>query len=276
MAKLYIVGTPIGNLGDISQRAVKTLSEVDFICAEDTRVTVKLLNHLGIKKPMVSCHEHNIAERSEQIIARIAAGESCAIVTDAGMPCISDPGELLVALCHSHGVQTEVVPGPSAVIAAVALSGLATSRFTFEGFLSVNKSSRAEHLASLREERRTMVFYEAPHKLLRTLEDMAAVFGEQREIALCRELTKLHEQTIRTTLGKAVERYTQAPPKGEFVLVISGAVPGETPALTFEQASGMVRSLIADGQSPTMAAKAVAKDTGYKKADLYRSVLDEE
>lgn len=274
MAKLYIVGTPIGNLQDCSPRAAAVLEAVDFIAAEDTRVSLKLLNHFGIKKPMVSYHEHNIMERSSYIADRILAGEDCAIVTDAGMPCISDPGEMLVDLCHRRGVPVVVVPGPSAVVSAVALSGLATARFTFEGFLSVNKNSRMEHLQSLREEQRTMVFYEAPHKLLRTLEDLLAVLGD-REIAVCRELTKLHEETVRTTLAKALAHYGDTPPKGEFVLVVAGAKPAPKSTLSFEEAVAMVRSLMADGESPTMAAKAVAKDTNFKKGELYKAAIAE-
>ena len=251
------------------------LEQADFIAAEDTRVSIKLLNHLGIKKPLVSCHEHNIHEMSQKITQRILAGETCAIVTDAGMPCISDPGEELVRSCHALGIEVLSVPGPTAMATAAALSGLATSRFTFEGFLSVNKSSRAEHLAQLKKEPRTMIFYEAPHKLLRTLQDLLDTLGN-REIAICRELTKLHEQTMRTTLADALAHYQQTPPRGEFVLVISGAEPEQETQISFEQAVAMTRSLIADGQSPTMAAKSAAKETGYKKADLYKAAIAEE
>ncbi len=272
MGRLFIVGTPIGNLGDLSPRAAEVLASVDFIAAEDTRVSIKLLNHLGLKKPLVSCHEHNIREMSQQITARLLAGEDCAIVTDAGMPCISDPGEQLVDACHRLNIPVVAVPGPTAVATAVALSGLATARFTFEGFLSVNKSSRAQHLAELREEHRTMVFYEAPHKLLRTLEDLLATLGD-RELAICREITKLHEETRRTTLSQALEYYRGHPPKGEFVLVVAGAPYQAEPSIPFEEAVARVQALIAGGLPPSQAAKQVAKETGYKRAELYRATL---
>ena len=207
MGKLYIVGTPIGNLGDLSPRAAKVLGEVDFIAAEDTRVSRKLLSHLGLHKPMVSYYEHNLRERGEEILSRLQAGESCAIVTDAGMPCISDPGEDLVKLCAEAGIATVVVPGPSAAISALAVSGLATSRFAFEGFLSVKRASRFSHLEAVRDDTRTLIFYEAPHKLLSTLQDMLSVLGDRR-VTLARELTKIHEEIRRTTLLQAVEYYT--------------------------------------------------------------------
>lgn len=232
---LYVVGTPIGNLSDFSPRAAETLAAVDFIAAEDTRVTMKLLNHFGIKKPLVSYYEHNKAEKGGRIVDRILAGETCAIVSDAGMPAISDPGEDLVALCAEHDVPVLVVPGPSAVISALAVSGLPTGRFTFEGFLSVNKKSRKDHLESVKNEVRTMVFYEAPHKLPYTLRDMAEIFGDRR-IALVREITKIHEECVRTTLYKAAEYYEQNAPKGEFVLVIEGAKVEEQKEMTLEDA----------------------------------------
>ena len=202
--KLYLVGTPIGNLGDISRRCAETLEMVDFIAAEDTRVSRKLLNHLDIRKSLVSYYEHNSRESGQRILERLLAGESCALVTDAGMPAISDPGEDLVRLCAEAGVEVVAVPGPSAVVSALALSGLPTGRFTFEGFLSVTRRERQEHLASLQDEKRTMVFYEAPHKLAQTLDDLCAAFGEERSVALCREMTKLHEEVIRCTLGEAI------------------------------------------------------------------------
>ena len=233
---LYVTGTPIGNLSDLSPRAAQVLGEVDFIAAEDTRVTLKLLNHLGIKKPMVSYYEHNKRERGEIICARIEQGESCAIVTDAGMPCISDPGEDLVRLCASRGIRTVVVPGPSAVIAALAISGLSTGRFCFEGFLSVNKKSRSEHLQSLLHERRTMIFYEAPHKLPATLRDLFAFFGDRR-LSIVRELTKLHEEVIRTTTADAAARFADGSVKGEIVLILEGAPePDAADAYTLESA----------------------------------------
>ena len=220
--KLFIVGTPIGNLGDISPRALETLENCGFIAAEDTRVTLKLLNHFEIKKPMISYFEHNRREKGEIIAERILAGEDCALVTDAGMPAVSDPGEDLVDLCHEKGIDVKVVPGPSAFVAAAALSGLPVGRFTFEGFISVNKQSRRKHLASVAHEKRTMIFYEAPHKLTYTLEDMKAVFGEERRIALARELTKLHEEIFRGTLSEATEKFKTEKPRGEYVIVVEG------------------------------------------------------
>lgn len=270
---LYVVGTPIGNLSDFSPRAMETLENCDFIAAEDTRVTLKLLNRFEIKKPMVSYYEHNRRARGEMILERILAGESCALVTDAGMPAISDPGEDLVNLCHMHGVRVEAVPGPTAFATAVAVSGLPSGRFTFEGFLSVNKPSRREHLLHLQNEHRTMVFYEAPHKLLSTLRDMSAVFGD-RELALVRELTKLHETVERTTLFAAVEKYTQTAPKGEFVLVLAGAPENAEPPKTTEDACAYARAQIEAGLSVNEAAKAAAKWSGIKKSDIYRSLTE--
>lgn len=268
---LYIVGTPIGNLGDMSPRAVETLENVDFIAAEDTRVTLKLLNHFGIKKPMVSYFEHNKHQRGEIICRRILSGESCAIVTDAGMPCISDPGELLVKQCEEYGIEVKAVPGPSAVISALAISGLPTGRFTFEGFLSVNKKSRMEHLESVKNETRTMIFYEAPHKLNATLRDMLGAFGN-RSIAIVRELTKIHEEVIRTTLEKAVERYSEAPLKGEIVLVIDGAKPVDNNKVyTEEEAVDLAIALAAEEDiSLSEASKKAAKETGIKKGIIYK------
>ncbi len=270
---LYVTGTPIGNLSDLSPRAAKTLEEVDFIAAEDTRVTLKLLNHLGIKKQMISYFEHNKRERGEIICARIEKGESCAIVTDAGMPCISDPGEDLIRLCGERGIKTVVVPGPSAVISALAVSGLETGRFCFEGFLSVNKKSRSEHLQSLKNERRTMIFYEAPHKLPATLRDLYAFFGD-RKLSIIRELTKIHEEVIRTTTGYAAENYTDGSVKGELVLVLEGAKKtGEKENYTLEYAVELAKRLIGDGEKPTSAAKAAAEATGFKKNEIYRELM---
>lgn len=274
MSKLYLVGTPIGNLGDISPRALEVLEKVDFIAAEDTRVSLKLLNHFGIKKPLVSYYQHNLRERGEQIIRRIAAGESCAIITDAGMPCISDPGEDLVDLCHRSGIPMEVVPGPSAVVAALALSGLPTGRFAFEGFLSVKRASRMAHLDQVKNDPRTLIFYEAPHKLRATLADMAEVFGGDRPVSLCRELTKVHEEVVRTTLAGAMALYQDREPKGEFVLVIGGAAAArEEERPTLEVAADLVIQLAGCGVSLSEAAKTVAADTGYKKGELYRLAL---
>ncbi len=270
---LYVVGTPIGNMGDLSPRAVETLSSVDFIAAEDTRVTVKLLNHFGIKKPMVSYFEHNKHDKGDKIIDRILAGESCAVVTDAGMPCISDPGEDLIRQCEAAGIKTVVVPGPSAVISALAVSGLETGRFTFEGFLSVNKKSRSEHLESLLDERRTMIFYEAPHKLPNTLSDLYSTFGD-RKLTIARELTKVHEEIIRTTTKSAAETYTaENPLKGEIVLILEGKKADETAAMPLDKAVAYAKELIEKGMRPTDAAKEAAALAGLKKNEIYKELL---
>ena len=271
---LYLVATPIGNLGDFSPRAIETLEKVDFIAAEDTRVSVKLLNHFEIKKPLVSYHEHNHITAGQAILQRLLAGESCALVTDAGTPAVSDPGEDLVRLCAENSVEVLSIPGCCAAVNALAVSGLPTGRFTFERFLTVNKKNRRERLESLKNEERTMIFHEAPHKLLTTLQDMAAVFGPERRIALCRELTKLHEETVRTTLGEAVAHYTEASPKGEFVLVLAGAEPRETVAVTLEDAVAQVLALKAQGIRLKDAAKEVAEHTGLSKNDLYAAALE--
>ena len=273
MSKLFIIGTPIGNLSDMTYRAVETLKNVDFICAEDTRVTAKLLNYFEIKKPMVSYHRHNCDEVGQQILQRIISGERCGIVTDAGMPCISDPGEDLVRLCADNGIKIEVVPGPTAVASAVAISGLSTSRFCFEGFLSTTKRLRNEHLASVRNDTRTLVFYEAPHKLIYTLKDMLEYFGD-RKISICRELTKIHEEVIRTTLSEAVEYYSQVTPKGEFVLVIEGAEEIQEEE-TIESAFLQVKQLVEKGMRGADACKQIAKATGFSKGELYSMLLDE-
>ncbi len=272
--KLYVVGTPIGNLNDFSPRQRQTLEEVDFIAAEDTRVTVKLLNHFEIKKPLVSYYEHNLRERGEQIVARIEAGENCAVVSDAGMPCISDPGEDLVRLCAERGLETVVVPGASAAVSALCVSGLVTSRFCFEGFLSTAKKSRREHLEQLREEPRTMIFYEAPHKLLNTLKDFLETFGDRR-ISLARELTKIHEEILRfPTLTEAVEYFTATSPRGEFVLVLEGAAPREAGGeITLEEAVEKAARLVENGERPAEAAKLAAKNTPYKKSEIYAGLI---
>ena len=272
--KLYVVATPIGNLGDFSPRAIETLETVDFIAAEDTRVGAKLLNKFEIKKPQVSYFEHNRRTKGDYILSRLLEGESCAIITDAGTPAISDPGVDLVDLCAQNGVEVVAVPGCSAVVAALSISGMACGRFTFEGFLPVPKKERRAHLEEVKTEKRTMVFYEAPHKLLTTLQDMAAVFGPERRIALCRELTKLHEETVRTTLGEAVAHYTETSPKGEFVLVLAGAEPRETVAVTLEDAVAQVLALKAQGIRLKDAAKEVAEHTGLSKNDLYAAALE--
>lgn len=275
-SKLYLVGTPIGNLGDLSQRALETLRAVDFIAAEDTRVTLKLLNRYGLSKPMVSYYQHNLRERGEQLVERMLGGESCALVTDAGMPAISDPGEDLVRLCADAGIEVAAVPGPSAAITALALSGLPSSRFCFEGFLSVNKASRREHLDALKGERRTMIFYEAPHKLRSTLLDLRESFGDDRPVALGRELTKLHEEVIRTTLGEAAARYEGVNPRGEYVLVVQGA-PDSAPTKAFlHDAAQLARGLMEAGIGPAPAAKEAARITGCKKSEIYRLLVEKE
>lgn len=270
---LYIVGTPIGNLGDMSPRAIETLRSVDFIAAEDTRVSLKLLNRFEIDTPMVSYHEHNRAASGQRIVERLMAGESCALVTDAGMPAISDPGEDLVRLCHESGVAVATVPGPSAVITALALSGMDSRRFCFEGFLSANKSERRAALDRLKTEQRTMIFYEAPHKLGQTLRDMASAFGGERQIALVKELTKLHEQVLHCTLAAAVERCAAEPPRGEYVLVVAGAAQTEQQALTLEQAAELARTYVADGMTASKAAAKAAADSGLPRGEIYRVLV---
>lgn len=273
--KLYVVGTPIGNLGDLSPRAARVLETVDFIAAEDTRVTVKLLNHIGIKTPMISYHEHNKVTRHDVIADRIEAGESCAVVTDAGMPAISDPGEDLVRYCRERGIEVESVPGPSALITALSISGMPSGRFCFEGFLSVNKPGRIEHLEAVKSEERTLIFYEAPHKLTATLKDMLKYFGD-REIALVKELTKLHESCERTTLQAAVEKYSEETPKGEYVLIIHGAAKeADDGQPTIEDALKTAKDLIDGGMSPASAAKEAAALTGLRKNEIYRLIISE-
>lgn len=270
--KLFVVGTPIGNLSDFSPRAVQTLSDADFIAAEDTRVTLKLMNHFGIKKPLISYFEHNKYERGDVICDRMEAGETCALVSDAGMPAISDPGEMLVAQCAERNIPVFVVPGPCAVVSALAVSGLPTGRFTFEGFLSVNRKSRREHLAELKNEHRTMIFYEAPHKLADTLTDLLKTFGDRR-ISLVRELTKIHEEVIRTTLPEAAERYADGSAKGEFVLVVEGAPYTKPEPETEQDAVALAKKYLAEGLSASEAAKRAASETGRKKNEVYRELV---
>lgn len=278
---LYLVATPIGNLGDLSPRAREVLSAVDFIAAEDTRVTQKLLTACGLpRKPMISYYEHNRRARGEEVLAKLLAGESCALVTDAGTPAVSDPGEDLVALCAEHDVPVVPIPGCCAAVCALAASGLPTGRWCFEGFLSVNKKARRAHLDALQNEKRTMIFYEAPHKLCATLRDLAEAFGGARRISLSRELTKLHEETLRMTLAEAVGYFDQTPPRGEFVLIVEGA-PDEPETEQDEQerlaaAAAAVRRRMEDGQTQKNAVKAVSAETGVKKNALYRFVLDEQ
>ena len=271
--KLFVVGTPIGNLGDFSPRAVQTLSEVDFIAAEDTIVTKKLLNHFEIKKPMVSYYEHNKASKSDHIISRILDGENCALVTDAGMPAISDPGIDLVALCHEHNIEVVSVPGPSAIITAAAISGMDVSRFTFEGFLTMNKPKRREHLNDIVGERRTMIFYEAPHKLAATLKDFLEYLGD-RKIALIKELTKIHENVELTTFSEAYEKYKDVKLKGEYVIIIEGKKQED---VVFEEVDGiaLAKKYLAEGMSISEASKKAAKETGLKKGDIYKALTED-
>ena len=273
---LYLVATPIGNLGDFTPRAVETLENADFIAAEDTRVSLKLLNHLEIKKPLVSYYEHNKTFKGGRIVERILAGETCALVSDAGSPAISDPGEDLVKECAAAGITVCAIPGPCAAITALSISGQSTGRFCFEGFLSMSKKSRREHLSSLRAEKRTMIFYEAPHKLMNTLEDMVEVFGAERPVSFCRELTKLHEEVIRTTLGEAIVHFTETPPKGEFVLVVAGAPEEAKEVPTATDAAGRVNALISQGLSRKDAIKQTAQELGLPKNAVYAAALGEE
>ena len=268
---LYVLGTPIGNMSDITFRAIEVLNEVDFIAAEDTRVTLKLLNRYDIKKPLISYHDHSSRLCADGIINRLSAGENCAVVTDAGMPCISDPGEGLVKLCYENNIPVKVVPGPSAVVSALAISGLDTSRFSFEGFLSVTKKQRNEHLEQVKNNTNTMIFYEAPHKLISTLNDMLKYFGD-RKVSMCRELTKIYEEVIRCTLSEAIEYYKDKSPKGEYVLVIEGAKMPDTPKLTIEQALEMISELVGNGEKTITACKIIAQETGYKKSELYQLI----
>ena len=270
---LYLVPTPIGNLGDISQRMAQTLEQADFIAAEDTRVSIKLLNHLGLKKPMVTYHRHNTETGGQAVIDRLLAGENCALVTDAGMPAISDPGEELVARCAQQSIPVVTIPGPCALVTALAASGQPTGRFTFEGFLAMNKKNRRAHLDALREEERTMIFYEAPHKLQATLKDLCQTFGPDRPVSLCRELTKLHEEIRRTTLGEAEEYYRENPPKGEFVLVVRGAPPKREEEATLEDGQALVEELMAQGTSQRDAVKQAAKTLGLSRNQLYDAVV---
>ena len=272
--KLFVIGTPIGNLGDFSPRGIEALENSDFIAAEDTRVTVKLLNHFGIKKEMISYYEHNKLNRGEQIISRILAGENCALVSDAGMPAISDPGEELVDSAHNAGITVESVPGPSAVTTALALSGMPSGRFCFEGFLSVNKVGRKQHLEEIKDETRTMIFYEAPHKLLATLKDMQEILGD-RKIAIVRELTKIHESVFRTTLSDAVKFYSENTPRGEFVLILSGKDKEREEKLSLEQAISLAKTLMKNGESASVAAKQAALAAGVKKSEIYKAIIDE-
>lgn len=270
---LTLVPTPIGNLSDISPRCRQALAEADFIAAEDTRVTLKLLNHLEIKKPLVSYYEHNKEFSGKKILERILAGENCAQVSDAGSPAISDPGEDLVRLCAENGVTVTAIPGPCAAITALSISGLPTGRFTFEGFLSTTKKNRLAHLQSLKNETRTMIFYEAPHKLTATLRDLSEAFGAERRISLCRELTKLHEEVRRMTLGEAAAYYDEQPPRGEFVLIVEGAAEKQEEKPTMETALARMQELLAQGMSKKDAIKQASQETGFPKNALYDAAM---
>ncbi len=270
--KLFVVGTPIGNLEDFSPRAVRILGEVDFIAAEDTRVTLKLLNHFGIKKELVSYYEHNKSEKQDFLIERMLKGETCAVVSDAGMPAISDPGEDLVKAAYENGIEVESVPGPVAFATALCISGISSGRFCFEGFLSVNKQSRREHLAQLQNETRTMLFYEAPHKLLKTLTDMSKTFGEDRKIAVVKELTKIHETVFHFTFAQAIEYFTENTPRGEYVLIVSGKQT-EKESYSLSDAVKMAKELLCKGESVSSAAKNTALVTGIKKGDIYKELI---
>lgn len=273
---LTLVPTPIGNLGDLSPRAVEALSQADFIAAEDTRVTLKLLTHFGLKKPLVAYYRHNTEAGGQAILRRLLAGENCALVSDAGTPAVSDPGEALVALCVENGVAVSALPGPCALTTALSVSGLPTGRFTFEGFLAMNRKNRRDHLRSLERETRTMIFYEAPHKLVSTLADLAQTFGPDRPIALCRELTKLHEEVVRTTLGQALARYEAEPPRGEFVLVVAGAQPAPEEAADPADALERVAALRSQGLSLKDAVKQASRELDLPRNQLYNAALDAE
>ena len=270
---LTLVPTPIGNLSDISPRCRQALEQADFIAAEDTRVTLRLLNHLELKKPLVSYYEHNKEFSGRKIVERILAGENCAQVSDAGTPAISDPGEDLVRLCAENGITVTSIPGPCAAITALSMSALPTGRFCFEGFLSTNKKQRRAHLESLKAETRTMIFYEAPHKLTDTLEDLIQTFGAERSISLCRELTKLHEEVLRLTLGEALAYYKENAPRGEYVLVVAGGVLEEKQT-DLPAALKRMQALMAEGLSRKDAAKQVSRESGIPKNTLYDAGLD--
>lgn len=274
---LYVTGTPIGNLEDITMRALRILGEVDFIAAEDTRVTRGLLTHFDLHTPLVSCNEHSTPQVYDSIADRIEAGETCAIVTDAGMPCISDPGEKLVRRCRERGIRVEAVPGPSAVVTALSVSGGSTAQFAFYAFLPADKKQkkvREQLLCEIARERKTCILYEAPHKLRSTLDDLCRHLGGERCISLCRELTKLHEEVLRMTLAEAAAYYAEHEPRGEFVLVLDGA-PAESGTLTLEDALTVARAYLAQGMSGSAAAKLAAKDTGLPKQEIYRALHEE-
>lgn len=272
--KIYIVATPIGNLSDLTDRIREAFRNSDFIVAEDTRVTLKLLNHFGIKKPLVSYYEHNIKQRGRYIIDRVLAGETCAVCSDAGTPCVSDPGEVLVKQAHWAGITLIPVPGPSAAIAALSVSGQDTGRFCFEGFVSVVKKQRTRHFESLVGEKRTMIFYESPHKLTNTLSDMVKYFGRDRSVTIAREMTKIHEEIKLTTLGRAFDYYTRNTPKGEFVLVVAGRQAEKPEGITLEQARDLCLEISRrENISVSEAAKKVALGSPFSKSEIYREAI---
>lgn len=270
---LYIVGTPIGNLGDISPRAIETLKSVDFIAAEDTRVSLKLLTHFNVKKPLISCHKHNIAARANEITERLLNGDNCAVISDAGMPCVSDPGEELVRMAAENGINVVTVPGPCALISAITVSGFSTSRFSFEGFLSVTSKQRKKHLEEIKAYPYTLIFYEAPHKLKYTLQDLLDILGD-RKIALCRELTKLHEEVLRGNISDMISLYEEKQPKGEYVLVVEGYNGGGEKKFNIEDAAKIAEKFIQDGEKQSEACKKAAEISGLKKSDIYKYLIE--
>ena len=273
--KLSIVGTPIGNLSDFSPRGIETLESADYIAAEDTRVSLRLLTHFGIKKPMLSYYKPHEAEKSARILELLSDGQNVALVSDAGMPCISDPGVYLVQKCYEMCIPVEVIPGCNAAVAAVAVSGIDTQRFAFEGFLPVNKKERAERLGQIASMPHTLIFYEAPHKLKQTISDLNDKLGGERQCALCRELTKLHEEVIRGTLGELAHYYDEAEPRGEYVVVVEGSKGATDEGMTIGQAAELARQLVAGGEKLTEACRQAAQASGVSKRDLYRMLIDE-
>lgn len=271
--RLFVVGTPIGNLSDFSPRGIATLESADYVAAEDTRVTLRLLTHFGIKKPLLSYYKPKEQEKSERIIELLSEGNTVALVSDAGMPCISDPGSILVKRCRDTGIPVEVIPGCNAAVAAVAASGLEIDRWAFEGFLPVPKKERGERLESVKRMPHALVYYEAPHKLRQTLSDLAEALGAERPAALCRELTKLHEETIRGTLGELVRYYETVEPRGEFVIVIEGCA-ASAEGFTLEQAAALARQLMDGGEKLSEACRQAAKASGISKRDIYSAVMD--
>lgn len=273
--KLSVVGTPIGNLSDFSPRGIETLENADYIAAEDTRVSLRLLTHFGIKKPMLSYYKPHEAEKSARIIELLSEGQNVALVSDAGMPCISDPGVYLVKKCYELGIPVEVIPGCNAAVAAVAVSGIDTQRFAFEGFLPVNKKERAQRLSEISAMPHTLIFYEAPHKLKQTLCDLCERLGAERNGALCRELTKLHEEVIRGTLGELSHYYDSSEPRGEYVIVVEGARNDPDEKMTTEQAAQLARQLVAGGEKLTEACRQAAEASGVPKRELYKMLIEE-